>query len=48
MFDGSYINLGLFFAVIAVLIMAFIIDKTTLGFELKAVGLIVMLLNMQV
>ena len=38
MFDGSYINLGLFFAVIAVIIIAFIIEKTTLGFELKAVG----------
>lgn len=38
MFDGSYINLGLFMAVIAVIIIAFIIDKTTLGFELKAVG----------
>jgi simple sugar transport system permease protein len=38
MFQGSYINLGLFFGVIAVLIVAFIINKTTLGFELKAVG----------
>ncbi|WP_419888498.1 ABC transporter permease [Neobacillus niacini] len=38
MFQGSYINLGLFFAVIAVIIIAFIINKTTLGFELKAVG----------
>jgi general nucleoside transport system permease protein len=38
MFDGSYINLGLFLAVIVVFIVAFIIDKTTLGFELKAVG----------
>jgi general nucleoside transport system permease protein len=38
MFQGSYINLGLFLAVIAVIIIAFIIDKTTLGFELKAVG----------
>lgn len=38
MFDGSYINLGLFLAVIAVIIIAFIIEKTTLGFELKAVG----------
>jgi simple sugar transport system permease protein len=28
----------LFFAVIAVIIIAFIINKTTLGFELKAVG----------
>nr|WP_318504419.1 hypothetical protein [Bacillus sp. T3] len=38
MFDGSYINLGIFLAVIAVIIVAFIINKTTLGFELKAVG----------
>ncbi|SFA73208.1 MULTISPECIES: ABC transporter permease [unclassified Bacillus (in: firmicutes)] len=38
MFDGSYINLGLFLSVITVFIIAFIIDKTTLGFELKAVG----------
>jgi general nucleoside transport system permease protein len=38
MFDGSYINLGLFLAVIFVIIISFIINKTTLGFELKAVG----------
>jgi len=38
MFQGSYINLGIFLAVIAVIIVAFIINKTTLGFELKAVG----------
>ncbi|MFS0863904.1 ABC transporter permease [Fredinandcohnia sp. 179-A 10B2 NHS] len=38
MFQGSYINLGLFLAVIAVIIVGFIINKTTLGFELKAVG----------
>jgi general nucleoside transport system permease protein len=38
MFDGSYVNLGLFLAVIAVIIVGFIINKTTLGFELKAVG----------
>lgn len=38
MFQGSYINLGLFLAVITVIIIAFIIDKTTLGYELKAVG----------
>ncbi|MGJ7920999.1 ABC transporter permease [Neobacillus sp. LXY-4] len=38
MFDGSYINLGLFIAVIAVIIISFIINRTTLGFELKAVG----------
>ncbi|MDQ0156751.1 ABC transporter permease [Robertmurraya andreesenii] len=38
MFDGSYINYGIFLGIIAVIIIAFIIDKTTLGFELKAVG----------
>lgn len=38
MFDGSYINLGLFLGVIAVIIIWFVIEKTTLGFELKAVG----------
>ncbi|CAH1212636.1 hypothetical protein PAECIP111893_03572 [Paenibacillus plantiphilus] len=39
MFGGSYINLGLFLAVIAVIVFAFIINRTTLGYELKAVGL---------
>lgn len=38
MFDGSYVNLGLFIGVIASIIIAFIINKTTLGYELKAVG----------
>ncbi|WP_199622073.1 ABC transporter permease [Paenibacillus alkalitolerans] len=38
MFDGSYINMGLFIAVITVIVIAFIIDRTTLGYELKAVG----------
>ncbi|OCA85414.1 sugar ABC transporter permease [Bacillus sp. FJAT-27225] len=38
MFQGSYINLGLFLGVLAVIIIWFIIEKTTLGFELKAVG----------
>ncbi|MBM7568334.1 ABC transporter permease [Paenibacillus sacheonensis] len=38
MFGGSYINMGLYVAVIAVIIIAFIINKTTLGYELKAVG----------
>ncbi|WP_274363565.1 ABC transporter permease [Paenibacillus thermotolerans] len=38
MFGGSYINLGLFLAIIAVIVVAFVIDKTTLGYELKAVG----------
>lgn len=38
LFQGSYINLGFFIAVIAVIIVAFLINKTTLGYELKAVG----------
>ncbi len=37
-FGGSYVNLGLFIAVIATIVIAFIINKTTLGYELKAVG----------
>ena len=38
LFNGSYINLGLFLAVISVIVIAFIIDRTTFGYELKAVG----------
>ena len=38
LFGGGYINLGIFVAIIAVLLIKFILDKTTLGFELKAVG----------
>ncbi|MBM7659297.1 simple sugar transport system permease protein [Bacillus mesophilus] len=38
LFAGSYINMGIFFGIVAVLVIAFIIDRTTLGFELKAVG----------
>jgi simple sugar transport system permease protein len=38
LFDGGYMNLGIFVAIIAVLVVKFILDKTTLGFELKAVG----------
>ena len=38
LFDGSYINYGLFIAIIAVVIVAIILDKTVLGFELKAAG----------
>lgn len=37
-FRGSYINLGIFLAAAAVIVIAIILDKTTLGFELKAVG----------
>jgi ABC-type uncharacterized transport system permease subunit len=38
LFSGSYINLGLFLAIISVIVIAFIIDRTTFGYELKAVG----------
>ncbi|AEC01306.1 ABC transporter permease [Parasphaerochaeta coccoides] len=38
LFNGSYINLGIFIAIAAVLIIKFILDRTTLGFELKTVG----------
>lgn len=38
LFNGSFINLGIFLAIAAVIIIAFILNKTTLGYELKAVG----------
>lgn len=38
LFSGSYINLGILVAIIAVIIIAFILNKTTFGYELKAVG----------
>ena len=38
LFDGGYMNLGIFVAIAAVLVVKFVLDKTTLGFELKAVG----------
>jgi len=38
LFDGSYINLGLFAAIAAVVLISFILNKTVLGYELKAVG----------
>ena len=37
-FDGSYINLGIILALFAIVIIWFILNKTTLGYELKAVG----------
>lgn len=37
-FDGSFINMGLIVAAIAVAVAAFILNKTTFGYELKAVG----------
>ena len=38
LFDGSYINLGLLVALIAVVIVGIILNRTVLGFELKAAG----------
>jgi simple sugar transport system permease protein len=38
LFGGGSINLGIFVAIAAVIVIKFILDKTTLGFELKAVG----------
>ncbi len=38
MFAGSYINLGIFLAVIAVIFVAVLLDRTVLGYQLKAVG----------
>jgi len=38
MFKGSYINFGLIVAFIAVVIIALILDRTVMGYELKAVG----------
>lgn len=38
LFNGSYINLGIFLAIIFVVIIAFVLERTTLGYELKAVG----------
>jgi general nucleoside transport system permease protein len=38
LFNGSYINLGIFLALIFVILSAFILNRTVLGYELKAVG----------
>jgi len=38
LFGGSYINLGLFVAIAAVIVIAFILNKTTFGYALKSVG----------
>lgn len=38
LFNGSYINMGILIAIIVVILIAFILNKTTLGYELKAVG----------
>jgi len=36
--NGSYLNLGIVISVLAVIVIKFILDRTTLGYELKAVG----------
>ena len=38
LFSGSYINIGLFLAVIAVIVVAVVLERTVLGYQLKAVG----------
>ncbi len=38
LFDGATINLGVILAIVCVVLVAFILNKTVLGFELKAVG----------
>lgn len=38
LFDGSYINLGIFIALAAVVCTAVVLNRTTLGYQLKAVG----------
>lgn len=37
--DNSRVNIGIFFALIAVLVIWFLLTKTTLGFEIRSVGL---------
>ncbi len=38
LFNGSYINLGFFLAILAVVLIAFLLNRTISGYELKAVG----------
>ena len=38
LFDGSYVNLGLFLSLAAVIVIAVILNRTVLGYELKAAG----------
>ena len=38
LFHGSYLNLGIFIALACAIIAGIILSKTTLGYELKAVG----------
>ena len=38
LFNGSFINMGIFIALLTVIVIAFLLERTTLGYELKAVG----------
>lgn len=38
MFDGANVNLGIIIAIVAAIVYAFILNRTTFGYELKAVG----------
>ena len=38
LFDGSFINLGIFLAAIVVMVIWVILNKTVIGYELKAAG----------
>ncbi len=38
LFNKSYVNMGLFLAVIAAILVGFIINRTVLGYELRSVG----------
>lgn len=37
--DNSRMNIGIFFAIIAVIVIWFLLTKTTIGFEIRSVGL---------
>ena len=38
LFSSEYVNYGIFLGILAMILLKIILDKTTLGFELKAVG----------
>ncbi|MGP1489713.1 MAG: ABC transporter permease [Treponema sp.] len=38
LFNSEYVNYGIFLGILAMLFLKIVLDKTTLGFELKAVG----------
>ncbi len=38
LFNGAYLNMGLFIAIAMIIIIRFLLNRTTFGYELKAVG----------